>query len=72
MTNFKTLLIASGYSDRDASYFLGVKYNTLRQWASGRRKCPESVIREILPVAKSNCAELLDDVLAIERSLPKI
>lgn len=69
INDFKILIMAAGFSDREAADYLGAKHETLRQWASGRRNAPETAIRGLLPVAKTNCQDLYEEVIAIEKGL---
>ena len=47
MTLFGALLRRLGLSQSDASTYLDVRLDTVKSWASGRRRVPSSVIGEL-------------------------
>lgn len=56
-TPFSLLLHISGLSHREAADFLAVRLDTVKSWSSGRNRCPDGAIGDMLAlVAKQERA----------------
>lgn len=49
---FDELLKKTGVSTRGASYLLGVRYDTVRNWKYGKCSVPDGVMRDMQEYAK--------------------
>jgi transcriptional regulator with XRE-family HTH domain len=47
ITVFQILTQACGFSQQEAADFLGVRPDTVKSWASGRRKAPQKVLVDL-------------------------
>ena len=47
MNAFSAALDATGYTFDEAAEYLGVRYDSVQHWYSGRRACPTGVLADI-------------------------